>query len=175
MRFIHFIVLLLCLYLPVLAQQKCADLVILEILKPTYDYASKGTVIKVLVANKGMAKSGRTEATIRDIDISAVSGMELGLNETALYFLEENANLAQHYAKDSSFTGEITEFDYDEFFSATSVIDPIKPFEERILVFKLPGIWVYDPNCEFEIVLDEKNLLEECNEQNNRKVFVDGG
>lgn len=54
-------------------------------------------------------------------------------------------------------------------------VDSIFPGEEKTLTTSIDSIWIYQPNCKFSVIVDEKNSINECNELNNIAWFLSNG
>lgn len=155
--------------------QKCADLQVVEIREPLWekDYTSIAVVIK----NIGKQKSEPTIALAYDLDLHAEQARELGFSAELVEAIEENNSLAVFY-KSSKSLGELVDessLDHDRYWECRTEIPAIRPGKSVIVYFNLPQYWIYDPNCEIQVVLDPEELIKDCDRKNNVKGFIAWG
>lgn len=156
-----------CIY----AQDKKPDLKVITIEKPEYDGKTNTTIIKVIISNAGDVKSPPAKAKMYDLDISLSDAKKLGAAEDKWWIFEENTKRsADKYGNAEN----LTPYDYDKYWESVVNIPALVPGKRITLTFK-SKTWVYDTNCEIEVILDLENKVAESDENNNKKQFFDGG
>jgi hypothetical protein len=147
------------------------DLVVLSIAPPDWDGESKKTIVKVKIKNKGSVSSIETNAVLTDLDITAAEAKKRKFSKLWIDAIAENNNLATD--ENDSYTKKGIDSDPD--WKVFVKIPIMQPGEEIELVFELKEIWIYDPNCEIEVMLDADGNIEEKDEKNNVMDFVGRG
>ena len=59
-------------------------------------------------------------------------------------------------------------------YNATAAVGELQPCRRQIVEFRLP-YWIYNPDALAEVTADYKNMVQECDEENNKAVFRDIG
>lgn len=55
-------------------------------------------------------------------------------------------------------------------YNAVALTPALAPGAEAVVTFYLP-YWVYNPDADLEVTADYKNVIDECDEDNNTKTF----
>ncbi len=152
------------------SKKNYVDLEVISIAAPEYDESLQGSIIKVKIKNKGTISNIETNAILRDLDITVAEAKKMKLSKLEIEAIKENNNRAND-------EGEwVTKgVDYDFNWTLVKKIPILQPGEEIEIVFRLENYWIFDSNCEIELLLDFDKNIEEKNEENNKKVFIAWG
>ena len=154
--------------------KKCADLAVVEIQEPQWNHEAQRTDVFVIIKNRGNRSSERTIATLSDLDISYEEGREMGLDTLYLELLAENNGRAEWYKEgDENVDKDLK--DYDKDWEDIREIPALKPGERYTLHFIVEDYWIYDSNCEIEVILDPEEHTRDCNRKNNKMQFFGWG
>ena len=145
--------------------KKYADLKVVKIETPEYDEKLDGAIVRVKVKNTGNMASVETNAKLYDLDIDTDEAKKRKLTKVQKGAIEENMRNKE----------DKTQIDPDQYFEAFSPIPGLQPGAEIEIIFKVKNYWIYDPNCEIEVILDFHDNIEEKNEKDNKKEFIEWG
>lgn len=156
------------------AQKKLPDLVVEKINKPEYveSGAIKGSVITIVIKNRGKIASTPVKAKLYDLDLSLAEAKKIGVKKNLYWIFEENTKNAKNGEGDKK---NITEFDNDLYIENIKQVPALNPGQSIEISFVINNYWIYDPNCEIEIFVDFDNQLKEKKEKNNKLQFFQGG
>jgi len=160
-------------------RDKCPDLIVKEIKYP--DWIDDKTIIEVEIKNIGKAPSEPCIAMMYDLDISIKEAKDLGLEDYLIELVEENVSRADYYANSEYYQGNeyyaknVTENDYDIYFEVFKEIPAIEPGKIITITFEVEDEWLFNTNCELEVIIDPDNAIEECDKTNNKLQFFAWG
>lgn len=154
--------------------KKCADLAVVEIREPDWNHEEQRTDVFIVIENRGNKESEPTTAILRDLDISYEEGVEMGLDTFLLEMIAENNGRAEWYKEDDENVDEDLK-DYDKDWENTREIPALKPGERYTLHFIVQDYWIYDSNCEIEVILDPDEKIKDCDRENNKQQFFGWG
>jgi len=151
------------------SKSKCADLIVEEIIQPEWE--NKATHIQIKIKNIGKTNSEATIAKIYDLDIGVKEAKKLGLKGIYIDLIKENVARAKYNEGDE----DVSEFDYDKNWEGYFDIPSLRSKQSITLDFWIKDHWIYDSNCEIEVIIDPENKIEECKKENNKKQFFGWG
>ncbi|HNQ68400.1 MAG TPA: CARDB domain-containing protein [Bacteroidales bacterium] len=160
-------------------KHKCCDLIVKKIDAP--DWINGRTVVFVEIKNIGNSESKPTKVKLFDLDLSITEALKLELDNSIIEIIEENAENHGHYCQEDSylfdtiFMNNTGDYDSDKYFEAFKEIPSLKPRESIRIEFQIENYWIYDPNCEIEVIIDPDNAIEECDKTNNKLQFFAWG
>ncbi|MEM7101896.1 MAG: hypothetical protein AAF502_02120 [Bacteroidota bacterium] len=137
-------------------QQRCADLVVLNIEDPDWNAELASTEVRVTFQNKGRGESDPMPAVLFDFDPTAKELKKLSLQRSFRLFLTSNIK-------------EVTE---DKFIADTLRLPVLQPKEKITMTFILKEHWAYDPFCELKATVNFDRSADECRYSNNSNHFI---
>ncbi|HLP12095.1 MAG TPA: hypothetical protein VK177_09210 [Flavobacteriales bacterium] len=154
-----------------LDKKNYVDLVVLKIENPEWDGDAKKTMVRVKVKNRGTLSSIETNAMMVDLDITANEAKQRRFSKLWIEAISENNGRSVDEAEPHTKKG----IDYDPDWKTFVKIPILQPGEEMEVIFELKDHWIYDSNCEIEILLDADENIQEKDEKNNVMDFVGWG
>lgn len=141
---------------PVESDLSCIDLRLMEIEEPDWNDTLKATDVKIRIKNKSRQTSPATRIRLRDLDPDKRAIKKLKLTAEFRQYLMET----------------MEENIKDPFIEVYETIPPIPAGAERTITVHVLDYWLYDPNCEFEVLIDPDEIVEDCNRSNNWRFFA---
>jgi subtilase family serine protease len=133
------------------SKEECVDLSIDKMYKPEWDADKRITNVTIIVKNTGSQASDTTSIRLSDVEVDGYSDA-----------LTAKASFVQYGNKKNLIRQD------------SAVLLPLMPHESRTITLSLK-YWVYDPDCELEVLVDPANKISECRKDNNKTYFLDHG
>lgn len=111
---------------------------------------------------------------VKDVDLSLAEVKQITKDKSVWDLIaENNARGANRMEWDSS--AYVSSLDYDPDWVITDSLPALSPGERVTIDLFVEGHWVYDANCEIEVVIDPARHQPEEDRNNNREYFFAWG
>lgn len=151
------------------------DLAVVAIQPPQWQHEAQRTYIAITVENQGRKTSLPVPIVVHDVDISLAAVKEITMDTLVWQLVEENNARAAYRARWDTTNPFITKWDYDMDWEVIDTLPAMRPGDTIVHEVFLPKHWIYDSNCEIEVVIDPDKTQKERERANNRQYFFAWG